>query len=259
MSVLECRALGVRRGDAQVISGLDLRVRAGEWVTVVGPNGAGKTTLLHVVAGLVPATGHVRVCGHDPARLSRRALSRLVALMPQQPVVPPGMTVRELVGLGRTPHRHGFAGESRADRDAVEDALSRLALGVLADREVTTLSGGELQRVILARSLCQEPQVLLLDEPTSALDIGHQQSVLDLVDQLRTERGLTVLAAMHDLTLAAQYADRMVLLDHGGKVLDGPPSAVLDAGVLNGVYGARVEVVERAGGVAVVPVRSRRS
>jgi iron complex transport system ATP-binding protein len=256
MSAVECHAVGVERGGATVVRDLDLRVESGEWVALVGPNGAGKTSLLHAVAALLPSTGRVSVGGADPRRLSRRGLARVVALMPQHPVVPPGMAVRELVELGRTPHLSRFATVSPRDRGAVEEAIGRLGLDHLARRSAETLSGGELQRVMLARALCQEPQVLLLDEPTSALDIGHQQSVLDLVDGLRVERGLTVLAAMHDLSLAAQYACRMVLLDSGRKVAEGPAPAVLVQERLNSVYGARVEVIDRPGGLAVVPVRT---
>lgn len=256
MIALECHGLAVDRGEARVVHDLDLSISRGEWVAVVGPNGAGKSSFLLAAAGLVPASGRLRVAGEDPSRLSRRAVSRVVALMPQQPVVPPGMSVRALIGLGRTPHLRTFATESPTDLAAVDDAVARLELGEFVDRGVETLSGGELQRVMLARALCQEPQVLLLDEPTSALDIGHQQTVLDLVDSLRLERGITVVAAMHDLTLAAQYAQRMVLLDGGRKVAEGPPEQVLDVELLSSVYGARVDVLDRPSGPAVVPVRS---
>lgn len=256
VSTVECRGVSVVRDSTTVVRDLDLTVAPGSWMALVGPNGAGKSSLLHAVAGLVPATGHLRVNGSDPGRTGRRALARVVALMPQQPIVPAGTTARELVELGRTPHLRRFAGEALRDREAVEEAIARLELGTLAERPAETLSGGELQRVMLARALCQEPRVLLLDEPTSALDIGHQQSVLELVDQLRLERGFTVVAAMHDLTLAAQYADRMLLLDRGDKVVEGPPWTVLDPLLLNGVYGAQVEVVARPGGPAVIPQRS---
>ncbi len=255
-TVLECRGLGVRRGGVEVVRELDLVVGRGEWVAVVGPNGAGKTSLLHAVAALAESSGVLEVVGADPHRMPRRELARRVALMPQQPVVPPGMTVRELVALGRTPFLGRFATETSVDREIVERELVRLQLTSLADRPADRLSGGELQRVMLARALCQQPDLLLLDEPTSALDIGHQQSVLDLVDAQRGERGLTILAAMHDLTLAAQYADRMVLLDRGRLVHDGPAAEVLSADLLNRTYGARVEVLDWPGGPAVIPVRT---
>ena len=183
--------MNVDRGGVRVVTDVDLVVEPGEWVAVVGPNGAGKTSLLHAVAGLIPATGHLRVGGLDPAHAPRRRMARAVALMPQRPVVPEGISVRELVALGRTPHLRRFGTESAADRDAVERTLDRLDLSELADRPALGVSGGELQRVVLARALAQEPQVLLLDEPTSALDIGHQQSVLDLVGAMRLQDELT--------------------------------------------------------------------
>ncbi|MFC4604869.1 ABC transporter ATP-binding protein [Rhodococcus kronopolitis] len=255
-AAVECAGLAATRGGATVLDGIDLLVRPGEWVAMVGPNGAGKTTLLHALAGLVPVTaGTLAVGGLDPAHASRRAMSRVVALMPQRPVVPDGVTVTELVRLGRTPHVSRFGTESAHDRAVADGLLERLDLTRLAHRPVNALSGGELQRVGLARALAQEPQVLLLDEPTSALDIGHQQQVLDLVEGMRVADGLTVVAAMHDLTLAAQYARRLVLLDGGRVVTEGTPREVLRAETIGRVYGARVEVLDRPGGLAVLPVR----
>lgn len=178
--------------------------------------------------------------------------------MPQRPVVPEGVTVRDLVALGRTPHIPRFGDPSRADDEVVDRVIDRLGLHDLASRQATTLSGGELQRVVLGRSLAQEPRVLLLDEPTSALDIGHQQHVLDLVDSMRREGGLTVVAAMHDLASAAQYGERLVLLDRGRVAADGPAAAVLTAERVAAVYGARVEVLDRPDGRAVLPLREPR-
>ena len=251
---LECRGVSVERGGNRVVTGVDLVVEEGDWVAIVGPNGAGKTSLLHAVAGLIPATGELRVGGLDPGNAPRRQVARVVALMPQRPVVPEGTTVRELVALGRTAHLRRFGTETAADRDAVERTLHRLELDRLADRPALGLSGGELQRVVLGRALAQEPRVLLLDEPTSALDIGHQQSVLDLVDTMRLQDELTVVAAMHDLTLAGQYGRRVVLMDQGRVVADASPSEVLRPVRLADVYGARVEVLQRDTGPAVLPV-----
>ena len=255
MSVIECRRVGVERGGIPVVVGVDLMIDPGDWVVVVGPNGAGKTSLLHAIAGLIPSTGHLRVAGLDPAHAPRRRMAQAIALMPQRPVVPEGVTVRELVALGRTPHLGRFATETAGDREAVARTLDRLDLTELADRPALGVSGGELQRVVLARALAQEPQVLLLDEPTSALDIGHQQSVLDLVGTLRLQDELTVVAAMHDLTLAGQYGRRVVLMHKGRVVADASPVEVLRPALLSEVYGARVEVLMRDGGPAVLPVR----
>ncbi len=261
--VVSTSGLRVRRGGTEVLSGVDIDIRAGEWVAVIGPNGAGKTTLLHVLGGLlssggtdVQLSGRVSVLGVDPRLAARRRMARTVALMPQRPVVPAGMSVADLVLLGRTPHIGRWGVEARADREIVTNALARLDLTKVADRLATTLSGGELQRVVLARSLAQQPSVLLLDEPTSALDLGHQQSVLDLVDELRAEANLTVVAAMHDLTLAGQYAERLLLLDAGQVVADGPPGHVLTVELLSKVYDARVQVHHTPDGPVVIPVRT---
>jgi iron complex transport system ATP-binding protein len=236
---------------------VDAEIERGEWVALIGPNGAGKTTLLRAITGLVPAEGAIFVGGTPIASLGRRELARRVALVPQLPLLPPAMTVTEYVSLGRTPYISYLSTESRHDLDAVGGALARLELGELADRPLFSLSGGERQRAVLARALAQDAPALLLDEPTSALDIGHQQQALELLDTLRAEAGLTVLAAMHDLTLAAQYADRVLLMDRGRVVADGPPGAVLDEERLSRHYGASVSVLRHEGGIAVVPRRSR--
>mgnify|MGYP000308053801 CR=1 FL=1 len=261
-TVVRTDRLRLSRGRHEVLAGLDIEVRAGEWVAVIGPNGAGKTTLLQVLGGLLGrrggdavVSGGLDVVGLDPRSAPRRAIARQVALVPQRPVVPPGASVADLVLLGRTPHLGPWGVETRTDHRVVGVALGRLGLAGFAHREAATLSGGELQRVILARALVQQPRLLLLDEPTSALDIGYQQSVLDLVDRLRVEDGLTVVAAMHDLTLAGQYADRLVLLDQGLVVAEGPPCHVLTVEFLVKVYGARIRVLETVDGPVVVPVR----
>lgn len=255
MNGVECRGVTVRRGGRAVVDRADLDLEPGGWLGLVGPNGAGKTSLLHALCGLVPAEGSISLAGVDPRRSTRRTLARTAALMPQRPVVPDGITVRDLVALGRTPYLRPLRTETRADRAAVENALARLDLDGLAGRPASTLSGGELQRAVLARALAQQPAVLLLDEPTSALDIGHQQTVLELVDDLRRTDGITVVAALHDLTLAAQYCSRLVMLDEGRVVAHDVPAAVLVPDRLRAVYGARVEVLPRRSGPAVIPER----
>jgi len=258
VTAVVCERVSAERGGVEVLHDIDLVVAAGAWVSLVGPNGSGKTTLLHAVAGLISARGGIRVAGVEPGRASRRAVARAVALMPQRPVVPEGVTVRELVRLGRTPHIPRFGSETLRDREIVDGVLARLELEDFAARPATELSGGELQRVVLARALAQQPRVLLLDEPTSALDIGHQQQVLELVDAMRREGELTVIAAMHDLTSAAQYGDRLVLLDRGRIAADGPQAEVLTVRRIAEVYGARVEVLDRRDGRAVLPLRGGR-
>ena len=248
--------LRVTLDRAPILHGVDLAVAAGEWVTVIGPNGAGKSTLLRAVGGLLPFTGTVHIGGTELARLPRRHRARRVATVVQSPVVPPGMAVLDYVLLGRTPYIPPLGRESAADLAAAHDVLDRLDLTGFAARRLETLSGGERQRVFLARALAQGATVLLLDEPTSALDIGHQQDVLELVDQLRRESGLTVLASMHDLTTAGEYADRIVLLADGRVVAAGVPAEVLTEVLLAEHYRVRVRVIPGDHGPLVVPVRA---
>lgn len=253
---VECRGVTVRLGGRPVVEGVSLRVAAGTWVAVVGPNGAGKTTLLRAVAGTAQFEGAVSVGGEAVASLPARARARLLAVVPQDPLVPPALRVLDYVLLGRTAHLRPFGVETAVDLDVVHDVLDHLELGPLAGRPMGTLSGGERQRAVLARALAQQAPVLLLDEPTTALDVGRQQEVLDLVEELRRDRGLTVLASMHDLTLAAQYARHLVLLVDGRVVADGRPEEVLTEDTVARHYGARVRVLRDAGGLVVVPVRA---
>ena len=251
--------LRVCYGDTVALDGLTEQMAAGEWLALIGPNGAGKTTLLQAVARQVSYGGHISVCGKATARLARRALACLVAYVPQQPLLPPDMTVGDYVLLGRTPHIGYFRVETDADRQVSAGLIGRLGLSEMASRPLRTLSGGELQRLVLARALAQEAPVLLLDEPTSALDLGRRVDALELVDELRRERSLTVVSAVHDLTLAGQFADRLLLLDRGRVVASGPPSAVLRDDVLRARFGPAVEVVTTADGdLAVISRRATR-
>src|SRR5439155_16413345 len=186
---------------------------------------------------------------------TRRQIARSVALVPQKPETPPALTVAEYILLGRTPHIAYLATEGREDRLAAERAIDRLALQPFVQRSLDSLSGGELQRVVLARALAQEAPLLLLDEPTSALDLGRQQQVLELVDELRRNGGLTVLSTMHDLSLAGQYADRLLLLDAGRIEAAGSPVEVLSEATLAAYYGASVRIVRENGHVFVLPRR----
>jgi iron complex transport system ATP-binding protein len=237
----------------------NLAVAMGEWVALIGPNGAGKSTLLRAVAGTVSYRGEIEIAGRPAASLSRRARSRRVAVVPQSPVLPEDMTAGEYVLLGRTPHLGYWAAESRHDLEVASGALRRLEGQDLAGRRLGRLSGGERQRVVLARALAQESPVLLLDEPTTALDIGHQQTVLDLVQGLRRERRIAVLSAVHDLTMAAQYADRLVLLDGGRVVAEGSPGEVLTEEHLARFPGARVSVLHGPDGSLIVAPRRERT
>jgi len=254
--MIETRDLWVRFGAVAAVRGLSFRAEPGGWTALIGPNGAGKTSALRALAGLAAYEGEVLHDGRDVRRLGRRAVARLVAFVPQKPETPPALTVAEYVLLGRTPHIPYLGGESRHDREAAASALRRLELERFAERPLGSLSGGELQRTVLARALAQEAPVLLLDEPTTALDLGRQQLVLELVDALRSD-GLTVVTTMHDLTLAGQYAERLILLDEGSVVAEGAAAEVLSAPNVAAHYGANVRVVQDDAGVFVLPVRAR--
>jgi iron complex transport system ATP-binding protein len=255
VSAIAFEQVTVEAGGRRIVDGVSFAVEPGAWVSLLGPNGAGKTTLLRVLAGLRRFRGSVRLAGRELAELGRREAARMIALVPQAPVVPPAMSVADYVLLGRTPHMGVLAREGAGDRAAASEALLRLELAPLADRRLSSLSGGELQRAVIARALAQSAPVLLLDEPTTALDIGHQQQVLELVDELRRADGLTVVAAMHDLTLAAQYGDRIVLVDGGRVLAEGDAGEVLTEQRIASLYGATVRVVHGEGAPAVVPVR----
>lgn len=231
----------------EVVRGVDLELSAGEWLGLIGPNGSGKSTYLRSLLSLVPRTGTVELGDGrvpDPTDLS---------FMPQSPELPPGMTVVEYVLLGRTAHLGWLRAESVQDRQVVTSVLRRLGLASFAERQVRSLSGGEAQRVVIARALAQQAPVLLLDEPTSALDVGHQVEVLEMVDELRRQDGLTVIAAMHDLSMAARYADRLLLLEHGVPQALGAPEEVLEPELLTRVYGHPIHVVQLEGHLVVVP------
>ncbi len=254
--VLGIRGVSVMLGGESIVHGIDLSIEEGEFVGIVGPNGAGKTTLLRAVTGAVPYSGEVEIGGAQSSLLRRAARARAVAMVPQRPLVPPGMVVFDYVLLGRTPHLRLLASESRRDIEAVLGALRSLDVESLAGREMTSLSGGEIQRVVLARAIAQGSPLLLLDEPTSALDVGHSQRVLGLVDAMRRSCGLTVLAAIHDLTLAAQFCDRLVLMAGGAVVSQGRPVSVLTESSIRTHYGATVRIFDEGDGrVVVIPRR----
>jgi iron complex transport system ATP-binding protein len=252
---VEVVGLSAGYGRTPVLHSVRLTVEPGGWLAVIGPNGSGKSTLLRSMLGFHPHEGQVRIDGVPTTGMPRRERARQLAYAPQRPVLPEGISAREYVTLGRTPHRALLAAPRGVDHSVVAEVMDRLGLGALADRPLRTLSGGEQQRAVLARALAQQPRVLLLDEPTSALDLGHAQHVLDLVDRLRRQDGLTVLSTLHELTLAGQYADRLVLLSDGRVAAEGAPAEVLTEAALQTHYGARAHVVAGPNGPAVLPVR----
>jgi iron complex transport system ATP-binding protein len=252
---LELRDVAVAIGGCPIVQTVNATVDDGAWLGVLGPNGAGKTTLLRAVAGLAEHTGTVLLDGTDTAGMSRKELAARVAVVAQKPVVPDGITVADYVLLGRTPHIRYLGGSNKRDLLVVREVLDALDLGAEAPRRVSALSGGEAQRVFVARALAQEPSVLLLDEPTTSLDVGRQQDVLELVERLRRERDMTVVSALHDLSLAGQFADRLLLLHEGVAVASGTPADVLTEEIVREFYGAEVRLVSLEGGDVIIPVR----
>ncbi len=256
MSSIEFSGVTVRYGKREVVREFDATVTSGGWLGLIGPNGAGKSSLLRAAVGLVPHDGEIRVDGVSMALRSRTRRAALVAYVPQNPLLPHDMTAFEYVLLGRAPFVGYFGTESRQDRALAAGVLERLDVAEFTDRKLGELSGGEQQRLVIARALATEAPILLLDEPTSALDIGHQQQALELVARLRRDHGLTVISAMHDLTLAGMYADHLALMHVGSVVAYGTATEVLSADTLAEFYGVRVTVHhEPDGTVVVIPRR----
>jgi iron complex transport system ATP-binding protein len=220
-------------------------------VALIGPNGAGKSTLLRAVAGLVePAAGVVELDGSPLSSLDRLAVARRIAVVPQLPVLPFATTVEEVVALGRLPHEHPVRGMRPVDRSVVAEAIERVGLGHLLGRDARELSLGERQLVLLAMAVAQEAPLLILDEPTVHLDLRHQVEVMDLLLDLNARLGTTVLAVLHDLVLAAHFFPRLVMLDGGRVVADGPPAEVLHPDRIREVFGVDPSLVRLADAVA---------
>ena len=243
MTRLEAQHLTCAYGRHTVLHDLSLLVQAGEILALIGPNGAGKTTLLRALARLLrPRMGTVLLADQDIWRLRPRAVARRLALAPQSEGVSWPVTVEQAVALGRAPHRGWLLPYSGQDRQMIEQVLVQTGLQELRQRLVTELSGGEQRRVILARALAQEPQVLLLDEPTTHLDLRYQTEFLALIRRLAQRDGMAVVVTLHDLNHAALCATRVALLAHGTVVASGPPEAVLTPDCLAQVYGVAVVV-----------------
>ncbi|MGX1773758.1 ABC transporter ATP-binding protein [Nocardia brasiliensis] len=241
---LRASDLTLRYGDRSVIADLDLTLLSGVTTAIIGPNGCGKSTLLRGLARLLrPAGGVVTLDGADVHRMPARALALRLGLLPQQPVTPTAITVEGLVRLGRYPHRRLFGPWSTADQAAVENALQRTGTDDLRHRPVESLSGGQRQRVWIALALAQDTELLLLDEPTTFLDLRHQLEVLDLVTDLHAETGRTVVMVLHDLGLAARYAQHLVVLHEGRSAAVGAPADILDADLVRTVFGVDCRVI----------------
>lgn len=234
---LSVRGLSAGYPGRTVIDGLDLGFAPGRITMIIGANASGKSTLLGTLARLrPPLAGAVELDGTDVSHIGRRAFARQVGLLPQHPSAPDGITVAELVSRGRHPHRGVFQRWSAEDSAIVDDAMARTGVTELADRAVGDLSGGQRQRVWIAMALAQSPRILLLDEPTTFLDLSHQLEVLDLLRELNRTQGTTIVVVLHELNLAARYADDLVVLHEGRVVAHGTPSDVLTADVVSTAF-----------------------
>ena len=254
--MLKIKNLSVNYGARRVLNDVSLEVNSGEVVALIGPNGAGKSTLIRAVSGVIPIqSGNVRTNGDDFSTLDPMKRAKYMAVVPQAVSLPPAFTVWETVLMGRTPYL-GFLGQpSKTDEEIARRALERVSAGEFAERRVGELSGGEAQSILLARALCQATPILLLDEPTAHLDLQYQVSLLKLVYELAHHDHLAVLVALHDLNLAAHYADRVALMVGGEIKAIGTPREVLTAELISQAYCLPVQVVEHplTGGPLVLP------
>jgi len=239
-----------------ILSGVSFAVAAGEFFVIIGPNGAGKTSLLKVLSGLQKAQqGSITIKDKDISEYRRRDLSQIMAIVPQHIEVGFPFSVADTVIMGRTPHLGILGMEGKNDFHIAEEAMKFTDVAHLANRKLFQLSGGELQRVIIARAICQQPQVILLDEPTTALDPAHQLKIMDLMEKFRREHGTTIVMVSHDLNLASMYGDRLLLLEEGRVRKTGDPRNVLNKELLEESYGCRMQVDESPLGVArVTPI-----
>jgi iron complex transport system ATP-binding protein len=242
---LEAHSVSIAYGDRTVVAGVELRVPAGRISVIVGANASGKSTLLKALARLLaPKSGTVLLDGADIHTLPSRQVARVLGLLPQNPTAPDGIAVAELVGRGRYPHQSLLRRWNAADDAAVASALELTGATELADRAIDELSGGQRQRVWIAMALSQETDVLLLDEPTTFLDVTHQIEVLDLLTDLNRSRGTTVVVVLHDLNLAARYADHLFAMRDGTLVASGPPRDVITEELVREVFDLDSSVIE---------------
>jgi iron complex transport system ATP-binding protein len=239
MIEIEMQDVCLSYGRKVVLKDLTLQVRPGEMVGLIGPNGCGKSTIIRALSRIIsPQAGKILIDGRDITRIPRRDLARLLAVVPQMPLLPSAFTAFEVVLMGRNPHLGLFQYEGPKELAIAWQAMEKTGTQSLAGRRIGELSGGEIQCLLIARVLAQETKAVLLDEPTASLDIGRQVEVLDLIKNLCLENKLTVMAALHDLNLASQYCDRLVLINGGRIHAEGTPREVITARNMKDVYGA---------------------
>jgi len=235
---IEAQKLGHTFDKRMALEDLSVQVPCGTFFIIIGPNGSGKTTALKLMVGLLPVrTGRIDIMGRPIGHYSTRNLARTIAYVPQSVPMAFAFTVQQVVMMGRAPHLGLLGFESPRDLALGREAMTLAGVEHLAERRLDQLSGGEQQRVFIARAICQQPRIMLLDEPTAALDLAHQGRVMDLMERLKTDQGITVVMVSHDLNLAAMYADHILLLDKGKVAGTGPPGTLLDFPILEKVYG----------------------
>lgn len=244
--MIKIENLSVNYGDRTVLDSISIEIPTGTWTSIIGPNGAGKTTLLKSLLGMNPYSGSIKFGDIE----AFQDLKRNIAFVPQRPQVPVGMTVREYVTLGRA-KRDGWGREKRAGKTLVQETLKSMQLVGLQDQPVSRISGGEVQRVLIARAIAQEPEIILMDEPTSALDLHHQIATLNQIEILK-KAGVTVLSTMHDITLGAMYAERIVLMRDGKVMLDGNAASVIHSEELKSAFDHGISVHTLEDGHAVI-------
>ncbi|MBC2713875.1 MAG: ABC transporter ATP-binding protein [Desulfobacteraceae bacterium] len=228
-----------------VLNNLSFTVRKGEFFIVIGPNGSGKTTLMKIIAGLIKnQSGELEIKGQPIKNYKRKILARQIAFVPQQVSIDFPFIVSDVVLFGRSPHLGTFGLESSKDINLAKQAMKFTEVGHLAGRRLNQLSGGECQRVFIARAICQDPDIIVLDEPTASLDIAHQLKIMDMMEKMKQEKGITVIMVSHDVNLAAIYADTLMLINQGELVKVGPPGGVLTYKTLEAVYGCPLLVDE---------------
>lgn len=242
---ISAKQLAQKFGDRTILNSISFDIKAGSFFIIIGPNGSGKTTLIKLLAGLTQAhSGDVQIMGQSLKDYKAKDLAKLIAYVPQNVLVEFSFSVTDIVLMGRAPHL-GFLGvEGANDLELAKEAMEFTDVAHLADRRMNELSGGERQRVFIARAICQRPKVLLLDEPTSALDLSHQGRVMDLMEKLKIEHGITVVMISHELNLAAMYADQLLMLSKGNIAQVGTPYEVLEFSGLKEVYGCNLLVDE---------------
>ncbi|MFC2016433.1 ABC transporter ATP-binding protein [Chloroflexota bacterium] len=238
MIKLEVQRLSLAYGRNVVMRDLTFQVMPGEMVGLIGPNGSGKSTIIKALSRVISLySGKILLDGKDISKILREDLARLLGVVPQMPLLPSAFTSFEIVLMGRNPHLGLFQYEGPRELAIAWQAMERTATQALAERRISELSGGEIQRIVIARVLAQETKAILLDEPTANLDIGHQVEILDLIKNLCRENSLTILAALHDLNLASQYCDRLIMINNGRIHAEGIPEEVITARNIEDVYG----------------------